>query len=306
VNTPARLGAFGAALAATFGIAWGVGAAIEPISTPEPAEHAVGDDGHSGGVDDHGDGAGAVNAGASVSGLSVAADGYRLVTDTTGLAVDEPATFSFRIVDDAGQSVTAFDETHERELHLIVVRQDLSRFQHVHPTMAADGTWSIDLAVAEPGAYRLYAEFRPAGEAASTVLSTTAFARGEWTPEPAGDEARTSAVDGYELTLHGELVAGTTSDVTIEVRRDGRSVTDLEPYLGADGHLVALRAGDLAYAHVHPVGDVQGGPLVPFGIEVATAGTYRLFLDFRHGGVVRTATFTVVVPAGTTATEDAG
>jgi hypothetical protein len=294
VNTPARLGAFGAVLVATFAVAWGVGAAIEPIATPEPAPHA----GH-----DHATGD-AVMTGSAASGLSVAADGFRLETATSELAVGDPAAFSFRIVDDSGRAVTAFDETHERELHLVVVRQDLTGFQHVHPTMTVDGSWTIDLAVAEPGAYRLYAEFRPAGRESSTVLSTTAFAGGAWAPQPAGDEERSSAVDGYDLELHGELVAGTTSDVTIEVSRDGQPVTDVEPYLGADGHLVALRAGDLAYAHVHPTGDVQGGPVLPFVVELPTAGTYRLFLDFQHGGVVRTATFTVVAPAGAPAQED--
>jgi hypothetical protein len=104
-----------------------------------------------------------------------------------------------------------------------------------------------------------------------------------------------ATVDGYELTLTGDVIAGTTSEVSVVVRRDGEPVTDLEPYLGAAGHLVALRSGDLAYAHVHPVGGFHPGPTVEFGIEIPTAGTYRLFLDFQHDGVVRTAAFTVVV-----------
>jgi hypothetical protein len=75
-------------------------------------------------------------------------------------------------------------------------------------------------------------------------------------------------------------------------------VTDLQPYLGAYGHLVALREGDLAYLHVHPEGApgdgaTPAGPRVEFAAEVPSAGTYRLFLDFRHAGVVRTAEFTV-------------
>ena len=81
-------------------------------------------------------------------------------------------------------------------------------------------------------------------------------------------------------------------------------MTDLQPYLGAYGHLVALRAGDLAYLHVHPDG-VPGdgvtapGPDVTFWATAPSAGAYRLFLDFQHNGVVRTAEFTVqATPAG--------
>ena len=80
--------------------------------------------------------------------------------------------------------------------------------------------------------------------------------------------------------------------------RDGEPVTDLEPYLGAYGHLVALRAGDLAYLHVHPEGApddgvTEPGPDVVFFAEVPSTGRYHLYLDFKHEGVVRTAAFTV-------------
>ncbi len=85
--------------------------------------------------------------------------------------------------------------------------------------------------------------------------------------------------------------------------KDGEPVADLQPYLGAYGHLVALRQGDLAYLHVHPDGEpgdgtTKSGPEITFNSEAPSAGTYRLFLDFRHGGVVRTAEFTVVVGGG--------
>ena len=80
--------------------------------------------------------------------------------------------------------------------------------------------------------------------------------------------------------------------------RGGVPVTDLQPYLGAYGHLVTLREGDLAYLHVHPGGEpgdgtTRPGPDVEFGAEVPSAGRYHLYLDFRHDGVVRTAPFTL-------------
>ena len=86
--------------------------------------------------------------------------------------------------------------------------------------------------------------------------------------------------------------------LTVSVSRDGRPVTDLQPYLGAYGHLVALREGDLAYLHVHPDGEpgdgrTAAGPEVAFHVEAPSDGAYRLFLDFRHGDEVRTAEFTM-------------
>jgi hypothetical protein len=99
-------------------------------------------------------------------------------------------------------------------------------------------------------------------------------------------------VDGYEVELDGELVAGTRSELTLTVRRDGRPVDDLQPHLGAFGHLVALRDGDLAYLHVHADESAGAGPELSFAVDVPAAATYRLFLDFRHGDEVRTAALT--------------
>ena len=73
----------------------------------------------------------------------------------------------------------------------------------------------------------------------------------------------------------------------------------MQPYLRANGHLVALRDGDLAYLHVHPRADSTPGSVVGFDAEVPSAGTYRVFFDFQVGGVVRTADFTVTTAGGT-------
>jgi hypothetical protein len=111
-----------------------------------------------------------------------------------------------------------------------------------------------------------------------------------------GQTTRTSTVDGYTVELTGDLVAGEDSMLKLRVSRDGRPVTDLQPYLGAYGHLVALRGGDLAYLHVHPDGEpgdgkTNPGPEVEFGAEVPSDGEFHLYLDFKHDGVVRTAQF---------------
>ena len=81
--------------------------------------------------------------------------------------------------------------------------------------------------------------------------------------------------------------------------KDGRPVTDLEPYLGAYGHLVALREGDLAYLHVHPGGEPGDGRRSRARASSSAPrsrapGGYHLYLDFQHDGVVRTAQFAPV------------
>ena len=84
--------------------------------------------------------------------------------------------------------------------------------------------------------------------------------------------------------------------VTMTVRRGGKPVSDLQPYLGALGHLVVIGASDLSYLHVHPMDMGQGPGQVMFHLEIPSGGTYRLFFQFQHRDVVRMAAFTVEVP----------
>jgi hypothetical protein len=278
MNTALKLSAYGAALAVLVAGTYSVGTAVGPVSADAPAQSAPAH------VDDHA----ATTPGHEPGGLASTSDGYTFVPDTTTLG---SGTFAFRITGPDGVPVTAFDQVHDRQLHLIVVRRDATGFQHVHPERDAAGTWRVPLTVPAGGVYRAFADFTPTG-GPETTLGVDLFAPGDFQPV-AQAPSRTSTVDGYTVTLDGELVAGATSPLRLNVTRDGVPVTDLQPYLGAYGHLVALRGGDLAYLHVHPGSTATSGPVVGFDAEVPSAGTYRMFFDFQVGGVVRTADFTV-------------
>ncbi len=253
-----------------------------------PGEHDIGGMDHHGGLP---------------QGLAVSADGYTLHPETTVLPTGETTTFSFRVLDPSGTPLLRYTPVHERELHLIVVRRDLAGYQHLHPVRAADGIWSLPLEVPDAGAYKVFAAFQPVGGPMPMpmTLAVDLFAPGDFQPAPLPAPAITTVVEGYSVALTGTLAAGQESDLTFTFARDGKPLIDLEPYLGAYGHLVALRVGDLAYLHVHPEGapgdDQTGaGPGVTFHAEVPTAGSYRMFLDFQHDGVVRTAEFTAIAP----------
>jgi hypothetical protein len=224
-------------------------------------------------------------------GVASQQNGYRLVPLGATLPAGSPRNFRFRIVDDDGQPVRDLCDEHGARLHLIVVRRDLSGYHHVHPRLAADGTWSIPLRLSEPGAYRAFADFRT--KERSAVLGTDLFAAGNFTPRALPAPSGTQHVDGYTVRMGGERAsAGGETSLHFTVSRDGREITDLQPYLGARGHLVALREGDLAYLHVHPQEGPEPGAGITFGAEFPSAGRYRLFLQFRHAGRVHTTAFT--------------
>ncbi|MFC7483289.1 hypothetical protein ACFQX7_29350 [Luedemannella flava] len=117
-----------------------------------------------------------------------------------------------------------------------MVRRDLSGYQHLHPTMASDGTWTIPLTVASAGQYRIFADFQPTGRASALTLGVDLAAAGTYLPQPLPVPKPAVQVDGYEVELSGGLVPGTASRLTLTVTRGGVPVTDLQPYLGAYGH----------------------------------------------------------------------
>ncbi|WP_442790013.1 hypothetical protein [Nocardia sp. CDC160] len=229
--------------------------------------------------------------------MQITQDGYTLELAENVVAAGE-IEFRFRILGPDGHAVTDFDAIHDKELHLIVVRRELTGFWHVHPERAADGTWSVTLNLPEAGAYRAFTDINPTALGQTITLGADFAIAGEYQPQAAPAPERTVTVDGYEVTLDGDLVPGEGRLLTLTVRKDGEPVTDLQPYLAAYGHLVILRAGDLAYVHVHPNGApgdgvTAPGPEITFHTAIPGRGTYRLFLDFKHGDRVRTAAFTL-------------
>ncbi|MFW6600412.1 hypothetical protein ACQBAU_18190 [Propionibacteriaceae bacterium Y2011] len=193
-----------------------------------------------------------------------------------------------------GRPVTDFDVVHEKQLHLIAVRSDLTGFTHVHPTMAPDGTWTTMINLTA-GDWRVYADVRPTGETEAFVLGADLTVPGEAsrTALPAPDN--TVEVDGYTVALDVNPAEG-EQDLTVTISRDGTPVTDLQTYLGAYAHVVLLREVDLSYNHVHPHEGGPAGPDVPATVHFPANGKYRMYVEFQHEGSLHRAEFTVEVP----------
>ncbi|MEU1484088.1 hypothetical protein [Streptomyces sp. NPDC005752] len=292
MNPAAKITAFTAALAASFGAAYGIGAAVDPgTGSADPA-----------GTTGHAESTGPGSGDSAAGGLQISDGGYTLDLRTPRLEAEQPSELRFAVRDRAGRQVTAFQREHDKELHLILASRDLTTYRHLHPTRADDGMWSTPVKLPAAGDYRVFADFTPAGgNAADLTLGADLAVSGPYKAAELPKPARTASVDGYTVSLNGTLRPEAPENVTFTVRKDGRPVTDLQPYLGAYGHLVALRAGDLAYLHVHPDGEpgdgsTKPGPDVSFTATAPSPATYRLFLDFKHNGTVRTVAFTV--PSG--------
>ncbi|HEX6686170.1 MAG TPA: hypothetical protein VF062_25580 [Candidatus Limnocylindrales bacterium] len=283
-----KLGVFVGGLAVALLAGFALGKFIKPTSPTSDAQTGAPASQSSGAPGQHMHTGPQAAAGSDVGGLALSAGGYTI----TPLS-HEGGKLSFVIKGSDAKPLTSFATVHEKQLHLILARRDLTGYQHLHPAMAPDGTWSVQADLSKAGVWRVFADFTAltqAGAQSALTLGYDITIPGDYRPEAIPAAARESTVDGQTVTYEGTPTVGATSPLLFRVPGGGA----LEPYLGSYGHLVVLRDGDLAYVHVHPEPALVGGA-VKFWLAAPSPGRYRMFFDYQVGGKVHTAQFTLVV-----------
>ncbi|MFD4325070.1 heavy metal translocating P-type ATPase [Nocardioides sp. NPDC058538] len=226
----------------------------------------------------------------------------------------------FLVTDAAtGDPVTDLGRTHQAWMHVIVTSQDLSWFRHLHaePT-GRPGELETDVTFPAGGTYRVDTEFRRRADMADVLDRQQLTVEGTQPPAvPLEASPRSSTVGNLTVTLEGTPVADQESDLHFRFEYSrfedstGKIVDDLQPYLGAAGHVVVMSADGGTFVHGHAEGAELAVPGATFGpelglhLDVPKAGLYRLWAQFRLGdGEVITVPFTV--EAVDSATETAG
>ena len=218
----------------------------------------------------------------------------QMITPT--FASGASADLSFRVVAADGSTVDEYQVEQTKELHLVIVRADLTGYQHLHPTRSSDGTWTVPVTFGQGGTYRLVADFVPVIDGTATgrtAITTDITVAGGGSDAALPAPATSTTVDNYTVTMDGDLSSSAESALTFTVTDDAGTATGLEPYLGAFGHLVAFAESDLAYTHIHPSSADEKAGTLTFSGHVAAAGLHRLFMQFSADGSVHTAEFTV-------------
>ncbi len=205
---------------------------------------------------------------------------------------------------DTNEAITRFDEMHERLLHLFVVSSDLRYFDHVHPAPTVEGSFEIPLTFPRAGAYRLVTDLLPTGGTPQTLQHTLltagrATAVRAMEPPPDAETLESTAGDVRARLVTGGARAGDDAHLVIELtdQKSSGPVTDVEPYLGAWGHMF-LASRDLAdVVHSHPLIDetTAGGPRITFQTLFARDGWYRVWTQVQRRGRLLTFEFTVRV-----------
>jgi len=208
--------------------------------------------------------------------------------------------------------VRNFEVVHEKRYHLFVVSRDMEVFEHIHPEQQADGRWAIDVTLPKPGYYQFLSDFLPSGGSPQFIgrtLVTNGFT-GDLESQAAHlqpDTILTKTVGSLTAFVQFEpsiLVAGQYGHLsfTLTDAVTHQPVTDLQPYLGAFGHMLILSEDMRDYVHSHPFESPEnditkgfGGPNVTFEGYMPRAGRYRAWSQFLRKGEVVTVPFTLNV-----------
>lgn len=207
---------------------------------------------------------------------------------------------NIQVNDNKGQPIKEFDVEHEKLMHLIVVSKDLSYFDHIHPEYKENGLFTVTPNFPSGGEYKFFADFVPKG-ADKTVKSygvTIAGNQRKTTPLTE-DKELTKVVDGKEVTLKfNHLMTGMDSTLTFTIKdaNTKQPITNLQPYLGAVGHVVAISGDTETYLHVHPIDEHAKGPDAKFMTNFSKGGLYKIWGQFQQNGKVLTVPFTINIP----------
>lgn len=206
---------------------------------------------------------------------------------------------------------------HEKPLHLFIISRDLEYFAHAHPEALGEGRFVLKHD-APPGEYVVIADFLPKSGTAQMVHRAIvapgldralapvavppprpdipdAAARASGNPSSGSAER---VVDGVRIRLEGaDLVGGQTGLLRFHLSNaaDGTPIRDLEPYLGAPGHMLMMTATTTDAVHGHPEETTTQTSVITFKPSMPPPGIAKLWLQFQRGGKVTTASFVIDV-----------
>lgn len=210
---------------------------------------------------------------------------------------------------------------HERLLHVVIVSEDMRSFAHVH----ADDSKPLDARAIDESVFSIEHSFPEAGTYivgvdylhGLTHESRTFTVEVEGTPPMSERKAiyyAPSKFDGYSVSFdYVRSFVGNEVSLSYTIRRDGKAVTDLEPYLGAAMHVAVVKTDLTQFLHghgeVHPPGyvytpDSSGvhvhapppprfGPNVDAHLAIPEPGFYTVYGEFKHEGKVVVTKFTL-------------
>ncbi|MEA3320935.1 MAG: hypothetical protein U9Q88_13085 [Bacillota bacterium] len=211
--------------------------------------------------------------------------------------VDEETEIYIDIKDFSGEVIEAFLAVHEKEMHLLAIKKDLSVFQHLHPHYRGKGRFQVKTTFPKAGEYKLFADFLPEGANQQLASDELVVKGSETMEEVVPDKLLKKEIDDLtiELILPEAQVDEHISLIFTLNDKEGNPITELETYLGSAGHVVIVSEDMNEFLHVHPVDENAKGPDVEYMTSFPQGGLYKIWGQFKYKQKLYTVPFVIEV-----------
>jgi Cu+-exporting ATPase len=209
---------------------------------------------------------------------------------------DQPVHLTYRLTDSHANRLTDLTLSHQEWIHLVMMRDDLAGFQHLHPQpAAAPGELDVEVTFPAPGRYTLTSEFRRRGSLRDIVFRQAVDVGGMPASVNLAEDRAAKNIDGVRIALVGTPRVGEPSELEFVFSdpENGQPITNLKPYLSAAGHVIVASEGLYTIDHTHaeaedasramlwPLPGTNFGPVLGFHYRFAAPGLYRIWGQFQ-------------------------
>ncbi|OBQ34178.1 MAG: hypothetical protein AN485_16745 [Anabaena sp. MDT14b] len=224
------------------------------------------------------------------------------LTAPKSLSPNQPINLVIDIQDSTGKPVNKFDIFQEKIMHLIVVRDDLQFFDHIHPEYKENGRFEVTANFPESGNYTLFSDYKPAGNKENVSLMNITIPGTVPLPKNLEKFTKTKTISDTKVNLNiseKNIKAGQEVTLSFDLKdQKNQPIKDLQPYLGEKGHLVIIKSSSPLttsnYIHAHAIKNTPDGK-IEFHTKFPKPGTYKMWMQFNRNGQIKTADFWVNV-----------
>lgn len=237
-------------------------------------------------------------------------------------AAGAPFSLGFVVLDKATNKVIAnLEIVHEKPMHVIFAREDLTNFVHLHPELIGE-SYSLTHSFAEEGYYKGWVDFTYKGE--THIVAFLIDTQNAKKTNLVSDFSQEKTFNNYKVVLTSDpIVKNKPADLHFNITKNGQDV-QLSPLLGAAGHLVAISEDLSDFIHTHPDNTIDhhsrlfinqarldlarqaqahGGAeeatadknTLHYSVNFSKTGVYKLWMQTIVNGEVLTADFMVEV-----------
>ena len=185
--------------------------------------------------------------------------------------------------------ISDLEIVHDKIMHVVLVRDDLKHFDHIHPEMIGSGIFAVPYKFSSSGLYRIWVDFTIDGM--QHIVDFDINVPGDVETE------EKNLLDGIKVNFlaPNEIFADKEIELKFEIfDKNNKPIPITEKFLAADAHLISTDESLEEFNHNHDEKFDKDNKVL-FMHTFAKSGRHKIWLQFSAEGKAKTASFEVMV-----------